>query len=748
MLFVPPSIPFMVPEAESYHGTQYGGHHLIGPSDWVSDCEITSNWHCTDVVFPENGIVVIEVHNVNNVSGSPADLYKAEIFIDKGDCQNNYYNPDNCSSADPNETFSRWNLPARGGGVSCVSGMTMWGNEYASMSDGGDGTEGLNGPSNSVCDGTITVTRSGIEVYQYKIDTSNLADGEHKIQGSSVTSSTGSGSWNATILVGSAPDTTPPLIINSLDVWANMYNIWRFNVMGDAPPSTNVTVETIRPDGVVSHESSFMNDPYLPYNHYGYLYGLENLPTTQPTPVHYGIWTLKVCAPEYDMCVEENFTVFSDPTPVLYSEGGLPTGIWLANNSTGYNVSFMIWASDQQTINGDYTYEPAICSPSSNSLFPIGNTTVTCTATDDSGNVGTLIFDVLVALDGSADTTSVPTVTASAYHNDTSPTGRTLYLNADGLCGDRNNWCGHGSWDYTQQISRLYASISMPDGSLFSYTDWSNYWSPILKIEFHDWVPQYHFPIPVDWVAGSYDIIWENRFGGAHDPAFDVVSTVTVPALPAVGYIPTVTASAYLNDTSSTGRTLHLTADENWPDGWDNMAVTFSVSIAKGNTAVFECQGECVWGEDPDNQQQWHQDWYMEIPVDWTGEYTISWVGESGPDQMRDVPGSTTVTIPALPEESETEPQPEIVIPNWIKNNAGWWADGLIDDGSFVAGLQWLITHEIMHIPPTEQGTSSDNIIPGWIKNNAGWWATNQIDDRAFVTGLQWLITNGIMIIG
>ena len=138
----------------------------------------------------------------------------------------------------------------------------------------------------------------------------------------------------------------------------------------------------------------------------------------------------------------------------------------------------------------------------------------------------------------------------------------------------------------------------------------------------------------------------------------------------------------------------------------------------------------------------------MEIPVDWTGEYTISWVGESGPDQMRDVPGSTTVTIPALPEESETEPQPEIVIPNWIKNNAGWWADGLIDDGSFVSGLQWLITHEIMHIPPTEQGTSSDNIIPGWIKNNAGWWATNQIDDRAFVTGLQWLITNGIMIIG
>jgi len=45
----------------------------------------------------------------------------------------------------------------------------------------------------------------------------------------------------------------------------------------------------------------------------------------------------------------------------------------------------------------------------------------------------------------------------------------------------------------------------------------------------------------------------------------------------------------------------------------------------------------------------------------------------------------------------------EATIPDWIKNNAGWWADGLIDDGSFVSGLQWLISNGIMIIPPTEQ---------------------------------------------
>jgi len=89
--------------------------------------------------------------------------------------------------------------------------------------------------------------------------------------------------------------------------------------------------------------------------------------------------------------------------------------------------------------------------------------------------------------------------------------------------------------------------------------------------------------------------------------------------------------------------------------------------------------------------------------------------------------------------------QVETSIPDWIKNNAGWWADGQIDDNSFVSGIQWLISNDVMTIPPTEQGTGSDNVIPDWIKNNAGWWADGQIDDNSFVSGLQWLISNGIM---
>jgi len=90
--------------------------------------------------------------------------------------------------------------------------------------------------------------------------------------------------------------------------------------------------------------------------------------------------------------------------------------------------------------------------------------------------------------------------------------------------------------------------------------------------------------------------------------------------------------------------------------------------------------------------------------------------------------------------------QSEIGIPGWIKTNAGWWANGDIDDTSFVQGIQYLIKEDIMQIPPTAQGSSgSTNEIPGWIKTNAGWWANGDIDDTSFVQGIQFLIKDGIM---
>ena len=112
--------------------------------------------------------------------------------------------------------------------------------------------------------------------------------------------------------------------------------------------------------------------------------------------------------------------------------------------------------------------------------------------------------------------------------------------------------------------------------------------------------------------------------------------------------------------------------------------------------------------------------------------------------------GSAIVEIGPGSSDSSTSIPPTVVektvIPDWIKNNAEWWAAGQIDDDAFVQGIQYLIKEDVLKIPPTAQGSVSDsNGIPDWIKNNAEWWAAGQIDDDAFVQGIQYLIKEGIM---
>jgi hypothetical protein len=86
-------------------------------------------------------------------------------------------------------------------------------------------------------------------------------------------------------------------------------------------------------------------------------------------------------------------------------------------------------------------------------------------------------------------------------------------------------------------------------------------------------------------------------------------------------------------------------------------------------------------------------------------------------------------------------------IPSWIKNNAGWWADGTINDDSFIQSIQFLVKEGVIKIDSTSQSTTESNDIPPWIKNNAGWWANGDIDDGSFIKGLQFLVQNGIILV-
>ena len=59
-------------------------------------------------------------------------------------------------------------------------------------------------------------------------------------------------------------------------------------------------------------------------------------------------------------------------------------------------------------------------------------------------------------------------------------------------------------------------------------------------------------------------------------------------------------------------------------------------------------------------------------------------------------------------------------VPDWIKNNAGWWADALINDNEFVNAIEFLIKEGIIQV---DAKAVADN-IPDWVRNTAGWWAT------------------------
>jgi len=92
----------------------------------------------------------------------------------------------------------------------------------------------------------------------------------------------------------------------------------------------------------------------------------------------------------------------------------------------------------------------------------------------------------------------------------------------------------------------------------------------------------------------------------------------------------------------------------------------------------------------------------------------------------------------------------EIVIPSWIKRQVGWWVASETQDSDFINSMQYLIKERIIVLPyiPESSSTGEGMVIPSWIKNNAGWWAQGEVSDQEFVSAMQYLIKEGILRVG
>ena len=51
-------------------------------------------------------------------------------------------------------------------------------------------------------------------------------------------------------------------------------------------------------------------------------------------------------------------------------------------------------------------------------------------------------------------------------------------------------------------------------------------------------------------------------------------------------------------------------------------------------------------------------------------------------------------------------------------------------------------------VPPTQVSEQKSQGVPEWVKNNAAWWANGDIDDDSFVQGIQFMIKSGLISIG
>jgi len=121
-------------------------------------------------------------------------------------------------------------------------------------------------------------------------------------------------------------------------------------------------------------------------------------------------------------------------------------------------------------------------------------------------------------------------------------------------------------------------------------------------------------------------------------------------------------------------------------------------------------------------------------------------IQESGLQTQLIIPKPLEIISPSFDKTFLTE---KSKIPDWVRNNAEWWAQGAIGDSDFVSGIQYLIKEGIIQIPETAKSstTGDSGEIPSWIKNNADWWAQGLISDDDFVKGIQYLVENGIIVV-
>ena len=169
------------------------------------------------------------------------------------------------------------------------------------------------------------------------------------------------------------------------------------------------------------------------------------------------------------------------------------------------------------------------------------------------------------------------------------------------------------------------------------------------------------------------------------------------------------------------------------------IAVPYELKIFHGDEKIFSKSNVSSDNEPDEGRPSNKNDFEWNIPSDVSGLIIL---------KFENLDGSKIANVEfPLIIDRKSPIQSDYQIPNWVKNNAGWWADGQIPDSAFIDGIEFLIKEEIIVVPILETKSMAESSVPTWIKTNAGWWADGQIDDKTFATGIEFLIKMGLIVV-
>jgi hypothetical protein len=170
------------------------------------------------------------------------------------------------------------------------------------------------------------------------------------------------------------------------------------------------------------------------------------------------------------------------------------------------------------------------------------------------------------------------------------------------------------------------------------------------------------------------------------------------------------------------------------------IAVPYDLKVFHNGKNVFSKNNLSSDKKELEMREPNKNDFEWNIPSDVTGLVIV---------KFENVGGSkfATLELPIIIDRKSSSAAFDYQIPSWVKNNAGWWADGQIPDSAFIDGIEFLIKDGIIMVPISESESKDESSIPEWIKTNAGWWAGGQIDDKTFATGIEFLIKIGLIVV-